>query len=110
MRWEEVREQYPEQWLVVEALEAYTEDGRRKLEQMTGAGIAEEVCDSLAPSRPTGGAGSATASLRRWVQVGLNQKSWCAYRPNNDVRPLEPMPGPVSSRPLMPRPKPSAPI
>jgi len=35
MRWEEVREQYPEQWLVIEALESHTEDDRRKLEQMT---------------------------------------------------------------------------
>ena len=35
MRWEEIREQYAEQWLVIEALEAHTEDDRRKLEQMT---------------------------------------------------------------------------
>lgn len=40
MRWEEVRGQYPEQWLVIEALEAHTEDDRRKLEQMTVV----EVC------------------------------------------------------------------
>ena len=40
MRWEKVREQYPDQWLVIEALEAHTEDDRRKLEQMTVV----EVC------------------------------------------------------------------
>jgi hypothetical protein len=35
MRWTEVREQYPNQWLIIDALEAHTEGNRRKLEQMT---------------------------------------------------------------------------
>jgi hypothetical protein len=40
MRWSEIREQYPDHWLIVEALEAHTEGGRRTLEQMTVV----EVC------------------------------------------------------------------
>jgi hypothetical protein len=40
MRWAEIRRQYPDQWLVIDALEAHTEGDRRKLEQMTVV----EVC------------------------------------------------------------------
>ena len=40
MRWAEIREQYPNQWLIVDALEAHTEGDRRKLDQMTVV----EVC------------------------------------------------------------------
>ena len=35
MRWAETRQQYPNQWLVIDALEAHTEGDRRKLDQMT---------------------------------------------------------------------------
>lgn len=35
MRWAEIRQQYPNQWLVVEALEAHTEENHRKLDEMT---------------------------------------------------------------------------
>jgi hypothetical protein len=52
MRWKEVREQYPEQWLVIEALEAHTEDDRRRLEQMAvvqvcldGAAAYQRYCE-----------------------------------------------------------------
>ena len=40
MRWTEIREQYPNQWLIVDALEAHTEGDHRKLDQMTVV----EVC------------------------------------------------------------------
>ncbi len=40
MRWTEIRRQYPNQWLVVEALEAHTEEIHRKLDEMTVV----EVC------------------------------------------------------------------
>ena len=35
MRWAEVREQYPDRWLIIDALEAHTEGDRRKLDQIT---------------------------------------------------------------------------
>ena len=35
MRWAEIRIHYPDQWLIVDALEAHTEDDRRKVDQMT---------------------------------------------------------------------------
>lgn len=35
MRWQEVREQYPDQWLIVEALEAHTEEQQRYLDRVT---------------------------------------------------------------------------
>lgn len=34
MRWSEVREKYPEQWLIIEALEAHTEGEQRRLDQI----------------------------------------------------------------------------
>lgn len=34
MQWSEVRETYPEQWLVIEALEARTENDHRLLERI----------------------------------------------------------------------------
>ena len=40
MRWEDVRKVYPQQWLVIEALEAYTHDQRRVLERIAVV----EVC------------------------------------------------------------------
>lgn len=41
MRWREIRAQYPDQWLIVDALDAHTEGGRRQLEQLM---TVVEVC------------------------------------------------------------------
>jgi len=35
MRWPDVRTAYPDQWLVIEALQAHTEDNRRILDQIS---------------------------------------------------------------------------
>lgn len=40
MRWSEARETYPGQWLIIEALEAHTEDNRRILDRIAVV----EVC------------------------------------------------------------------
>jgi hypothetical protein len=40
MRWTEIRQQYPGQWLIIDALDAHTEGDRRKLDRMTVV----EVC------------------------------------------------------------------
>ena len=40
MRWIEMRQQYPDRWLIIDALEAHTEGDRRHLDQMTVV----EVC------------------------------------------------------------------
>ena len=34
MQWQEIRDTYPDQWLVVEALQAHTEGQQRLIEQM----------------------------------------------------------------------------
>lgn len=34
MRWPDIRKTYPDQWLVIEALEAHTEDGERILDRL----------------------------------------------------------------------------
>jgi len=46
MRWIEIREQYPEQWLVIEALEARTESERRELEQMAVVKVCPDGADA----------------------------------------------------------------
>ncbi len=35
MTWEEIREYYPHQWLLVEAIKAFSESGRRIVEQLS---------------------------------------------------------------------------
>lgn len=34
MHWPEIRERYPERWLIIEALEAHTEEDRRHLDHI----------------------------------------------------------------------------
>lgn len=34
MKWQDIRKHYPEQWLLVEAVEAHSADGKRFLEQL----------------------------------------------------------------------------
>lgn len=35
MKWEQVREQYPKQWVLVEAISAYSKDSVRHLEELS---------------------------------------------------------------------------
>jgi len=35
MQWQEIRDHYPQQWLLVEAIKAHTEASRRILEQLS---------------------------------------------------------------------------
>ncbi|MBE7472077.1 MAG: hypothetical protein HS114_23330 [Anaerolineales bacterium] len=39
MQWEEVRKHYPHQWLLVEAIKARSDSGKRILEQISVVGI-----------------------------------------------------------------------
>ncbi len=34
MQWQEIRKQYPDQWLIIEALEAHTENQQRHLDRI----------------------------------------------------------------------------
>jgi hypothetical protein len=34
MHWTDIRQAYPDQWLVIEALEAHTEDNKRRLDRI----------------------------------------------------------------------------
>jgi hypothetical protein len=42
MKWEQVRQQYPEQWLVIEALDAYSENSLRHVDRMA---VVAACCD-----------------------------------------------------------------
>jgi len=45
MTWQEVRKAYPNQWLVIEAIEAHTEENRRLLDQIA---VVETSADGAA--------------------------------------------------------------
>ena len=39
MNWQDVRDRYPQQWLLIEAIRAHTEDNKRILDQIAVIGI-----------------------------------------------------------------------
>jgi hypothetical protein len=43
MKWEEIRQRYPGQWLLVEAIQAHSEAGQRILDQLV---VLEKFADS----------------------------------------------------------------
>ncbi len=45
MRWSEIRQAYPHQWLIIEALRAYTEGGQRRLDHIA---VIETCADGAA--------------------------------------------------------------
>ena len=45
MKWNEIRAQYPNQWLLIEAVQAHSEAGERKLD---GLNVLESFADSVA--------------------------------------------------------------
>jgi hypothetical protein len=47
MRWSEVREAYPERWLIIEALEAHTEGDRRLLDRIAVVEICPDAESAL---------------------------------------------------------------
>ncbi len=59
MRWPEVRTNYPDQWLVIEALEARTEDQQRRLDRIAvietcvDGTTAMQSCNRLHQAYPT---------------------------------------------------------
>lgn len=48
MKWSEIRNHYPHQWLLVEAIKAYSEAGKRILEDLA---VVETFADSTAAMR-----------------------------------------------------------
>lgn len=42
MNWQEIREQYPHRWLVVEAFDAYTEGAQRIINHLEVVGVFED--------------------------------------------------------------------
>ena len=47
MKWQEIRKHYPEQWLLVEAVEAHSTDGKRFLEQLAVTDIFSDSATAL---------------------------------------------------------------
>ncbi len=47
MRWEEIREHYPQQWLLVEALKAHSEGDKRVLERLAVLGSYSDSSEAL---------------------------------------------------------------
>ena len=51
MIWQKVREQFPNQWLLVEAIKAYSDQGKRIVEDLS---VVEVFSDSLSAMRKYG--------------------------------------------------------
>lgn len=47
MKWEEVRRHYPRQWLLVEALEAHSNEGKRFLDELGVLGVFPDSTQAL---------------------------------------------------------------
>ncbi len=47
MKWEEIRTHYPQQWLLVEAIKARSEDSKRILEQLAVIGTFSDSVTAL---------------------------------------------------------------
>ncbi len=62
MKWQKIREQFPEQWLLLEATEAYSEGGRRIVEELS---VVDFFPDSI-------------SAMRRYSQLH-KEDPWCEY-------------------------------
>ena len=47
MKWEQVRQQYPDQWLVIEALDAHSEKNVRHVERMAVVAVCTDGSQAL---------------------------------------------------------------
>ncbi len=47
MRWQEARKQYPNRWLIIEALEAHSDFGKRILEELTVINTFKEASPAM---------------------------------------------------------------
>lgn len=47
MKWCEARESHPDKWLLFEAIEAYSVDGKRIIEELSVIGVFDEGRDAL---------------------------------------------------------------
>jgi len=47
LRWNEIRQRYPDQWLLVEAIDAHTDAGKRVLEQLSVIDSFEDSIQAL---------------------------------------------------------------
>ena len=47
MKWEEIRNHYPRQWLVVEAVEAHSTAGKRSLDELGVLGVFPDSAQAL---------------------------------------------------------------
>jgi hypothetical protein len=47
MRWQEIREHYPQQWLLIEAIKAHSEASKRILEQLAIVGTFSDSVSAM---------------------------------------------------------------
>ncbi len=92
MRWSEIRQSHPNQWLVIEALEAHTEDAIRQLDKIAVI----EVCTD----------GDAAFQCYRHLhrqfpgrelffvhtnreELGIREQFWIGVRPHYETAPAQ---------------------
>jgi len=84
MRWEEIRERLPHQWLLLEAIEAHSEGNKRIVEQLA---VLESFADSVEVMR------AYSEYHRKWPQrellflhtdretIDITERRWLGIRP-----------------------------
>ena len=89
MRWEQVRISYPDQWLVIEALEAYSDDTHRRhverlavLEQCSDGDIALKRYRHLHQEFPQREFYFVHTSRK---ELNIQERQWVGIRRGNEV-------------------------
>jgi hypothetical protein len=47
MKWQEIRKHYPQQWLLVEAIQAHSEAGKRLIEELTVVNVFPDALTAM---------------------------------------------------------------
>lgn len=72
MLWPDIRHRYPQQWVLVEALQAHSEQGKRILDQLA---VVDSFPDSVA----------AISAYRDWHRIDLNRELYVVHTSREDL-------------------------
>lgn len=83
MQWQEVRNHYPNRWLLIEAIRAYSEDNRRVVEDLA---VVDTFDDSVAAMKRYAGLHRESPQRELYVfhtdreALDIHERSWLGIR------------------------------
>ena len=83
MNWNQIRHQYPHQWLLVEAIKAHTEGNRRRLEELA---VIDAYPDSAAAMQGYLGLHREAPARELYVlhtdrtELDITERRWVSFR------------------------------